>query len=83
MRSRWRIWVVALALLPMAMARALACCCRSPAAWLTVRLPWYCIPEPSMLALLMTGGWAKVDTLQNMAIISSERFILTVSRYDF
>ncbi|TWS11055.1 PEP-CTERM sorting domain-containing protein [Pseudomonas mandelii] len=50
---------------------------------MTVRLPWYCIPEPSMLALLMTGGWAKVDALQNMAIISSERFILTVSRYDF
>ncbi|MCY1456226.1 hypothetical protein D9M71_734280 [compost metagenome] len=36
---RWRICVVALASGPTAKARALACCCWSPAAWLTDRLP--------------------------------------------
>ncbi|VVQ19079.1 hypothetical protein PS922_05832 [Pseudomonas fluorescens] len=81
-RNRCRICVVATAWVPLAMARALACCCRSPAAWLTARLPWYCMPELSMSALLVTGDWAKVDALQNMAIISSVRFILTVSGQD-
>ncbi|MNP12056.1 hypothetical protein D3C76_1042750 [compost metagenome] len=81
-RNRWRISVVALASRPMAKALAFACCCKSPAAWLTPTLPWYCAPELSMVALSMTGDWAKVDALQNMAIISSVRFILTVSRYD-
>ena len=35
----WVTLVVAVALVPMAMARTLVCCCWSPAAWLTLKLP--------------------------------------------
>ncbi|PAV70677.1 hypothetical protein WR25_22851 [Diploscapter pachys] len=74
-RKRWRIWVLALASWPMAIARALTCCCWSPAAWLTPRLPWYCAPELSMVALLITGDWAKAGALHNVARISSVCFM--------
>jgi hypothetical protein len=36
----WRIWLLALDSLPREMARLLTCCCWSPAAWLTEKLPW-------------------------------------------
>ncbi|MNT67028.1 hypothetical protein D3C72_2051410 [compost metagenome] len=81
-RRRWRTSVVALAPWPTAKARTLTCCCRSPAAWLTLRLPWYCLPELSMVALSITGDWAKAGALQKVARISSECLISLASSQD-
>ncbi|MNL39015.1 hypothetical protein D3C87_1612680 [compost metagenome] len=64
----WLMRVVAAASVPMAIARTLVCCCWSPAAWLTLRLPVYWLPESWILALFT------VLTLESaMALVQPSR----------
>ncbi|MNH17573.1 hypothetical protein D3C79_772540 [compost metagenome] len=48
------------------------------------RLPWYCLPELSMVALLCTGtgDWARADALNNTAMIDSVCLISFASGKD-
>src|SRR5450830_394652 len=70
----WFSKVVALALVPTAIARLLSCCCWSPAAWLTITLPLYCWPLLLIVALSITGlpESASTPALLNRARRNSE-----------